>query len=78
MADTAAKGDEGLKECPPAKDLGHVKLLYCGFISGLVQAGTLIKTLTTIHQMKDCGPGELSLCLHKDYSAFPAIVCSPI
>lgn len=25
---------------PKPKDLGHVKLLYCGFISGLVQAGT--------------------------------------
>lgn len=26
----------------PARDLGHLKLLYCGFISGLVQAGNLI------------------------------------
>lgn len=29
------------KESPP-KDLGNLKLLYCGFISGLVQAGNLI------------------------------------
>jgi hypothetical protein len=26
----------------PARDLGNLKLLYCGFISGLVQAGNLI------------------------------------
>lgn len=29
----------------PARDLGNLKLLYCGFISGLVQAGNLIAVI---------------------------------
>lgn len=33
--------DSDQKESQP-KDLGNLKLLYCGFISGLVQAGNLI------------------------------------
>ena len=35
----ASKSAGSLEKLPASKDLDHLKLLYCGFASGLVQAG---------------------------------------